>query len=109
MPNTALPRRRVRAWLAVALLVLVGSNTLGCSFPVPAGQGRPYQGAQGPGHRPQALALTPRQELSLGTQAYQVICAKYPVVESGRDAERVRAVGRKIRDAAQIRPLQLEI
>src|SRR5262249_7585879 len=64
---------------------------------------------QGPGHRPQALALTPRQELSLGKQAYQEVCSKSEVIQSGRDAERVGTVGRKIEKAANIRPLQREI
>lgn len=111
MPFTALFHHRRRAWLAVPLLVVLGVHALGCTFPMPPGQGsgNPSQGGEGPGHRRQALALTPRQELSLGTQAFEEIKAKYPVIPSGPAAQKVRDVGEKIRQAAQIRPLQREI
>jgi predicted Zn-dependent protease len=55
------------------------------------------------------LALTPRQELSLGEQAYEKICAKYPTIRTGRDAEQVKTVGQRIQRAADMKPLQREI
>ncbi len=64
---------------------------------------------QGPGHRSQTLALTPKQEYSLGEQAYQEVLAKSQVVHGGPQVERVRRVGERIAKAAQIEPLQREI
>jgi predicted Zn-dependent protease len=72
-----------------------------------AGCGAPNQ--EGPGHRPQTLALTPEQEIALGKQAYQEILGKADVVRGGPEVERVRRVGERIARAAEIEPLQREI
>ena len=55
-------RRVVPVCAALCCLVLVACG--GFTTPAPQQQ-------EGPGHRPQALALTPKQELSLGKQAYE--------------------------------------
>jgi predicted Zn-dependent protease len=83
--------------------------TAGCEFPNGGGP----QG-QGPGHRPQMLALSPQQELELGRRAYREVLS-HPE-EFGRalpvdspEVQRVRAVTRRIIRAAEIEPLQREI
>src|SRR5207244_3160511 len=46
----------------------------GCEFPpAPVAPDRPRGGGEGPGHRPQELALTPEQELALGRRAYREV------------------------------------
>lgn len=65
-------------------------------------------GGEGPGHRSQALALTPDQELSLGTKAYHEVLQKSRVV-GGPQAQRISQIGSRIAKAAEIRPLQREI
>jgi metalloendopeptidase OMA1, mitochondrial len=64
---------------------------------------------QGPGHRAQALALSPYQELNLGTQAYAEAMKEYPKVNGGPEVATVRDIGAKIVKAAEIEPLQREI
>lgn len=66
-------------------------------------------GAEGPGRRAQALALSPNQEWSLGEQAYREVLAKSRVVPGGPEVERVREIGGRIVKAAAIEPLQREI
>jgi predicted Zn-dependent protease len=63
---------------------------------------------EGPGHRTQSLALTPDQELSLGTKAYREVLQKSRVV-GGPQAQRITQIGSRIARAAKIRPLQREI
>jgi len=48
---------------------------------------------EGPGHRPQALALSPYQELNLGEQAYQEVLKKYRKVPDGPAVGKVRQIG----------------
>jgi predicted Zn-dependent protease len=84
--------RRFSATLVVAILVA------GCS---PAGEG--------PGHRPQALALRPQQELKIGREAYAELLSETPVLRSGPEFEQVQRVSRRIAEAVQIEPLQREI
>jgi predicted Zn-dependent protease len=79
---------------------------------LPAGlavSGCGHANREGPGHRPQTLALTPEQEYSLGEQAYQEVLSKAQVVHGGPQVERVRRVGERIVRAAEIEPLQREI
>jgi predicted Zn-dependent protease len=65
---------------------------------------------EGPGHRPQSLALSPRQELDLGTQAYQEVLQKYHALPDNDPAvQKVRRVGARIARASEIEPLQREI
>lgn len=51
-------------------------------------------------HRHQLVLLSPSQEAQLGAQAFRKAVAKGKVVRSGRDAELVRDVGRRIAAAA---------
>jgi metalloendopeptidase OMA1, mitochondrial len=72
------------------------------------------QGGQGPGHRPQTLALSPDQEYKLGRQAYSQILERAKaenrlLSHDAQAVQRVRAVGERIAKAAQIKPLQREI
>jgi predicted Zn-dependent protease len=92
-----------RGWrIFLLLLLIVGSSAvvLGCG---------PRAG-EGPGHRRQSLALTPYQELNLGEQAYEEVLHKYHrLPDDDPDVKKVRAVGRRIAEAAEIEPLQREI
>jgi metalloendopeptidase OMA1, mitochondrial len=69
---------------------------------------------EGPGHRPQTLALDSQQELELGRKAYKQMLANPR--EYGRvlpadspESRRVRGIARRIVQAAGIEPLQREI
>src|SRR5947209_182642 len=85
------PRKRHLGLLALCWLgVLAG---VGCEAPVGTG------GGEGPGRRAQTLALSPRQELELGRQAYRemlshprefgrVVPSDYPECQRTRDAAR---------------------
>jgi predicted Zn-dependent protease len=88
---TAFQRRRV--------VMLVAAAALGCG-PVP----EPGRGGVGPGHRPQALALTPDQEYRLGVEAYQQVlheaAGNGALVRTGPAVEHVRRVGQSIADMA---------
>jgi predicted Zn-dependent protease len=100
MPLNA-QRRHTTGLLCLCLLCAAGA---GCGEFAPIA---PTGG--GPGHRRQSLALTPRQELSLGTQAYQEVLKKYREIPSGPEVSRIREIGGRIVQAAQLRPLQREI
>jgi predicted Zn-dependent protease len=87
---------------------LIISALIGCDagFPEQATSG------EGPGHRQQALGLSPDQELTVGQQAYrQVLRENRGKVLPSDDPQvrRVRAVAVKIVRAAGIEPLQREI
>ena len=88
----ATAHRRYWAVLVVACLVA------GCS---PEGEG--------PGHRPQALALRPQQELQIGRQAYAELLSEAPILRSGPEFEQVQRVSQRLAEAVQIEPLQREI
>jgi predicted Zn-dependent protease len=79
-------------------VLIVSALLAGCS---PEGEG--------PGHRPQALALRPQQELQIGRQAYAELLSEAPVLRSGHDFDQVQRVSRRIAEAVQIEPLQREI
>ena len=64
---------------------------------------------EGPGHRPQALALRPEQELKVGRAAYTELLSNAPILRSGPDFDQVQRVSRRIAEAVQIEPLQREI
>jgi predicted Zn-dependent protease len=88
----------------MGLLVLVLTATLaatGCNRPAPPGGG----GGEGPGHRPQRLALTPEQEYSLGEQAYKEVLAKAraegTLISAGPPVKRVARVGSRIAKVAE--------
>jgi predicted Zn-dependent protease len=92
------PRARTVAVLCVGLLLpLCGCDT------------RPPQG-QGPGHRPQELALTPEQELDLGRRAYKEVLSESEVLpKDSPQTRRVRHVGERIAETVKIEPLMREI
>lgn len=89
-----------------------------CLFAAPLGTGcdaRPDRGGgEGPGHRPQRLALTPQQELELGREAYQEILS-HPgkfghVIPADRpECQRVRRIASRIIHAVDIEPLRREM
>jgi predicted Zn-dependent protease len=101
----SLPRSILGRWLLVFLVSLSSGLAINGCAPRPTGQGR----GAGPGGRAQELALTPEQEIALGERAYREILSKSKVVPGGADVERVRRVGKKIAQAAEIEPLQREI
>jgi hypothetical protein len=104
-PRSSPPRQVLGRWLLLFWLSLSsGLAVPGCTPPF-TGQGR----GAGPGGRAQELALTPEQEIALGERAYREILSKSKVVPGGPDVDRVRRVGKKIEQAAEIEPLQREI
>jgi len=89
------------------LFFVLGFTVAGLVFP--GCEGAPRQG-QGPGHRAQALALSPSQELNLGEQAYQEVLKKYKPLPAGSlEVRKVREIGERIAHAAENEPLQREI
>jgi predicted Zn-dependent protease len=99
-------RRLVVLVILVPTAVLAG---LGCG-PGGVPGGAEDRGGEGPGHRRQALGLTPEQELELGRKAYQEILSKSDVEpQDSPDVQRVRRVGSRIVKAVEIEPLQREI
>jgi predicted Zn-dependent protease len=69
-------------------------------------------GGEGPGHRQQSLALSPRQELALGEKAYEEVLSENRgrVARSGPDYDRVKRIAEKILDVVnKNEPLRREI
>src|SRR5580704_13219355 len=108
MPNT--PRRPTSPGWSVAalccLIVVASLIGIGCAGGQPPGEGQ----GEGPGHRPQQLALSPQQELDLGRKAYREVLSdpkKYGrVVPADRpESRRILAVTQRIIKAAEIEPL----
>lgn len=99
-PNLRRHASRGSAAAALSVCLILVSATSGCG-PAPEGEG--------PGHRRQSLALTPRQELELGQEAYREILSKSRVVPSGPEVDQVRRVGRRIASVVSIEPLMREI
>ncbi|HZT80226.1 MAG TPA: M48 family metallopeptidase [Gemmataceae bacterium] len=92
----------------LALALCAALSVSGCGFPPEEG------GGQGPGHRQQPLALSPRQELELGRDAYREVLThpqKYgrALPADSPEVERVRRVMRRLVAASRIEPLQREI
>jgi metalloendopeptidase OMA1, mitochondrial len=97
------PPARLRGVVTLALAWWLFQASVGCTL-----GGGPE--SEGPGHRPQRLALTPEQELAVGRDAYREILKKADVLPSDHPAvDRVRRIGRRIVAATQIRPLLREI
>jgi metalloendopeptidase OMA1, mitochondrial len=84
---------------AAAFGLILCLTAAGCNAPT----------AEGPGHRSQALALSPEQEKQLGEQAYREVLSKEHPLRTGPEVEQVRRVGQKLATAAAIEPLQREI
>ena len=96
-PAPGASKRQLQLLVCIALVL----SSAGCDVEPPTGTG--------PGRRPQALALTPEEELALGRQAFAELKSRYRPLRSGEEVERVRRVGRRIVKAAEIEPLQREI
>jgi hypothetical protein len=74
-------------WLLLVNLTL----TLCCGLfvaPVGCSSGGADPGGEGPGHRPQVIALSPDEELELGREAYREILSRAEVVPSDLPAAR---------------------
>jgi metalloendopeptidase OMA1, mitochondrial len=105
--NRRLPRSFGSSCFLLAALAV--TTLVGCDVGVPGENGG---GGQGPGHRPQHLALHPDEEVALGEQAYrQVLSESRGRVLPSDDprVQKVRAIARRIVRAAGIEPLQREI
>lgn len=88
------------------LLLVVFLAVPACDVGLPPGN------QEGPGRRPQTLALSPQQELEAGRIAYSKIMSKYrDRILPGDDPQvkRVRTIAYRIVKAAGIEPLQREI
>src|SRR3954447_699657 len=75
------------------ILFIVAGILAGCS---PEGEG--------PGHRPQALALRPEQELKIGRAAYAELVSEAPILRSGFGFDQVQRVSRRLAQAVEIEP-----
>ncbi len=97
------PPDRLRSVAILALAWWLFQASVGCTL-----KGGPE--GEGPGRRPQMLALTPEQELELGREAYREILAQADVLPTDHPAvDRVRRVGSRLVAATRIRPLLQEI
>ncbi|HKI34685.1 MAG TPA: M48 family metallopeptidase [Gemmataceae bacterium] len=65
---------------------------------------------EGPGHRPQELALSPEQELELGRKAYREVLGQSKALPlNSKEVKRVTHVGERIAGTMKIEPLMREI
>lgn len=96
---TSTRRCRPSGLIAYCLFSVMLVSASGCSEP---------QG-EGPGRRPQRLALDPEQELELGRMAYKKLLSGDRVLSSGEEVDQVRRVSQRIAKAVEIEPLQREI
>lgn len=106
-------QRRMAGRLAICSVLLVTALLPGCGVPFPT-EAPPQRGplGQGPGGRPQPLALNPRQELEVGRRAYREVRQKYEdqlVPGNQPGVQRARHVLSRLERAAAIEPLQREI
>jgi predicted Zn-dependent protease len=91
--------------LKLKAVLLTSVALVGC---VPAPIDEPT--GEGPGGRPQPLALTPERELEVGREAYREILSDADVLpEDSPETDRVRRVGERIAGATRIEPLMREI
>ncbi len=112
--RTGLPSER--HWSAVRLAVcwvLTAALVAGCGIPYP-NHPPPRRGplGQGPGGRPQPLALNPQQELQVGRRAEREILQEYQgriLPASDPEVGRVHRIMARLERAAAIEPLQREI
>ena len=100
--------RAKASWVFALSIILPASvTTTGCDQPPPPGANQ-----QGPGKRPQRLALSPEEELELGRQAYRKVLAEMRgsvLAADHPDVGRVRHIGSRLVRAMGIEPLQREI
>jgi predicted Zn-dependent protease len=94
--------------------LLTAALAIGCGLPASAPPA-PTQGppaGEGPGHRPQPLALSPKQEYAVGIRAYREVMDEYQgrvLPASNPEVRRVRDITQRIARVAEIEPLQREI
>jgi metalloendopeptidase OMA1, mitochondrial len=103
------PSLRPLQRLILTILLLTTVTAEGCYYPESRSGN---QDERGPGDRPQPLALTPRQELQVGRQAYQEVLEKYRdhlLPNDDPSVRRVRAIVAKLVRASEIEPLGREI
>lgn len=101
------------AAVLLGVSLFFGLLSLGCGgavAPPPAGNGQ----GEGPGHRPQRLALSPQQELDLGRKAYREVLSdpqKYgrALPANSSEVQRVRRVVDRLIKAWEIKPLEREM
>src|SRR5262245_3967237 len=95
-------------WLRVVAGCLLGLVAAGCGeLPRPQ-----QQRGEGPGHREQPLALSPRQELAVGRRAYQQVMEEVRdrvLPDSHPQVQRARRVMNRLVKASEIEPLQREV
>src|SRR5262249_11704030 len=100
------PTDQRKRWVfGVTLLFIAGC---GLPFEEGSGDGR----GEGPGGREQPLALTPRQELQAGREAYAEVLQEYRgriLPASHPDTVRCKRIVDRLARAAEIEPLQREI
>jgi predicted Zn-dependent protease len=113
-PTPHRPRRPVLTpWGAALcfLTILAVLIALGCAGgQQPGGQGQ----GEGPGHRPQRLALSPQQELELGRRAFREVLSdpeKYGrvVPADSEVSRRIRGIAERLIRATEIEPLMREM
>lgn len=107
----SLPRRNFGGWSAALRGVCLAFVLClaGCDSQFP-GDG-PRQG-EGPGRRPQALALSAEEEREVGRKAYREVLQEMRgrvLHEDAPEVQRVRQVMQRLIKAAEIEPLQREI
>jgi len=105
MTGLGSPDLRKRCALSVGMLLIAGCNFASDES---AGGGR----GEGPGGREQPLALTPREELQAGREAYEEVLQEYRgriMPTSHPDVVRCKRIVDRLARAAEIEPLQREI
>jgi predicted Zn-dependent protease len=101
---------RSGAFARLTRLIIVAVAWGLCYVPMGCGDVDTPIPVEGPGHRPQLLALTPEEELELGREAYREILSKSEVLPPEHPAvQYVRHVGSRLVAATRIRPLLKEI
>jgi metalloendopeptidase OMA1, mitochondrial len=102
---------RRNRWVATLMCWLILTvAAIGCGPPDVSERSAPA--GQGPGHREQPLALSPRQELAVGIRAYNEVIDEYHdrlLPPDNAAVVRVRTITMRIARAAEIEPLQREI
>jgi predicted Zn-dependent protease len=92
------PESPARSPHSGCLVAVVLAAAVGCA---PVGE---PGGGEGPGHRRQALALSPEQEYRIGVRAWKEVLdearQKNAIVTDSRVVSRVRSVGQRIADVA---------
>ncbi|WP_161967752.1 M48 family metallopeptidase [Fimbriiglobus ruber] len=98
----------MQQWRALGLAMICAGMAAGCGrIGVPGADQ-----TAGPGGREQPLALNPKQELALGHQSYEEVMSEYGdrvLSADSPETTRVRRIVDRLKEAADIEPLQREI